>query len=708
MEYYFCIMFTQSTENQMKFKYLAVLVFFVASAFGAARAQNVKGVVYGADTDEPLIGASVYWAGTTVGTGADAEGNYTIHRVKGYDMLVAGFVGYTSDTIRVESGVERVDFRLSNDGVELEEVVVNSTLGGNYVKRDGILKGEMISFAGLCKMACCNLAESFENSASVTVGYSDAISGARQIKMLGLAGTYTQILDENRPIMRGLSAPYGLSYTPGMWLNSIQVSKGISSVTAGHEAITGQINLEHRKPTDDERLFINFYLDDELRPELNLSTALPVTKDKKLSTILLLHGSLDTHLLGDMDDNGDGFMDLPKTRLGAVANRWLYTADNGAQVRWGFKYLAENRLSGQKHYKASMREEMDTDWDKGAMYGSQIKNRELNAYFKFGMPVGPGVYDEDQQDELRSNIAFVADYDRFRERAYFGLNDYDGTDNMVSLNMMYNHYFSFRHSLIVGVQSHLQFLDESLLNPTPWLDAAGAWNLDRQENEVGAYAEYTYTIKDKLSVVAGIRGDYNGYYDKFYVTPRGHIKWNITPTTILRGSAGLGYRSTNVITDNIGVLATGRHITFERPTALSAGAAAGQQRRHGGDRRAFPGRGSQHAHPALAGRLADVAPYALFVVAVYPAQQRKVLRRLLQQFRQLPVLRRAVEPLPEDRQFLFGGGSLEAGFEYFFDLVFETHVVFRVFRLVGVAGNNVSYGIDRKNERRTYNAGVFL
>ena len=112
-----------------------------------------------------------------------------------------------------------------------------------------------------------------------------------------------------------------------------------------------------------------------------------------------------------MDDNGDGFMDLPKTRLGAVANRWLYTADNGAQVRWGFKYLAENRLSGQKHYKASMREEMDTDWDKGAMYGSQIKNRELNAYFKFGMPVGPGVYDEDQQDELRSNIAFVADYD---------------------------------------------------------------------------------------------------------------------------------------------------------------------------------------------------------------------------------------------------------------------------------------------------------
>ena len=134
-------------------------------------------------------------------------------------------------------------------------------------------------------MACCNLAESFENSASVTVGYSDAISGARQIKMLGLAGTYTQILDENRAIMRGLSAPYGLGYTPGMWLNSIQVSKGISSVTAGHEAVTGQINLEHRKPTDEERFFLNLYLDNELKPEVNLSTALPVTEDKRLAQV---------------------------------------------------------------------------------------------------------------------------------------------------------------------------------------------------------------------------------------------------------------------------------------------------------------------------------------------------------------------------------------------------------------------------------------
>ena len=179
-------------------------------------------------------------------------------------------------------------------------------------------------------------------------------------KRQGLAGTYTQILDENRPIMRGLSAPYGLSYTPGMWLNSIQVSKGVASVTAGHEAITGQINLEHRKPTDDERLFVNLYLDDELRPEANVSTAFPVTKDKKLSSVILLHGSMDTDAR-KMDHNHDGFRDLPKSDQINVANKWLYAADNGTQVRWGWKFVQENRLGGMLDYKntRTMREAME-------------------------------------------------------------------------------------------------------------------------------------------------------------------------------------------------------------------------------------------------------------------------------------------------------------------------------------------------------------
>lgn len=557
-------------RNIMKIRTIILTVWALA-ACGAATSQELRGTVRDAE-GQPLIGASVWWAGTTVGASTDAEGAFRLHRVKNYDRLVASYLGYVNDTMLMAAGADRAEFALQSEGVALDDVVIEGSLSGNYVKRDGIMKGEMISFAGLCKMACCNLAESFENSASVTVGYSDAISGARQIKMLGLAGTYTQILDENRPIMRGLSAPYGLSYTPGMWLNSIQVSKGVSSVTAGHEAITGQINLEHRKPTDNERLFVNLYLDDELRPEANISTAFPVSRDGKLSSVVLLHGSMDTDVR-TMDHNHDHFRDLPKADQINVANKWLYAADNGTQVRWGWKFVQENRLGGMLGYKntAAMREAMADGWNWQAddepmpLYGSHIRNRGANGYFKIGTPLGPSVYDEEEQDEMRSNLAFVVDFDHFNEDAYFGLNDYSGNENTLSTNLMYAHYFTYRSSLNVGVQGHLSYVREKLLNRTPWIAAAPSafYDLDRTENEAGAYAEYTYSIKDKFSLVAGVRGDYNTYYDKFYFTPRGHIKWNITPTTTLRASAGLGYRSTNVVTDNIGILATGRRILFD-------------------------------------------------------------------------------------------------------------------------------------------------
>ncbi len=553
---------------------LSLLLSTVATAF----AQNITGKVLDSEGN-PLPGASVYWADTNVGEASDIEGRFRVHRVKGYDRLVGSFLGYNNDTVRIDNNSTEVVLRLTQ-GVELESVVIDSNIGGNYIRQDGILKGETISFAGLCKMACCNLAESFENSASVTVGYSDAISGARQIKMLGLAGTYTQILDENRAIMRGLSAPYGLGYTPGMWLNSIQVSKGIASVTAGHEAITGQINLEHRKPTDDERLFLNLYFDNELKPEINLSTAIPVTKDKRLTTIILAHGAVDTK---SYDHNHDGFRDLPQARQFSLANRWLYQDENGTQVRWGAKYVNDYRLGGQYNYTRSMKSLTGNDnetwrdiWRKNNIYGSEVRNEEANVYFKMGRPVGSAVFDKEEGEELRSNIAMVVDYDYFREDAYFGADKgYLGTQNMANANLMYSHYFSPRSSLIAGISASTRFVDENLADYT-WLRTDADWseadptrallNLNRNETEAGAYAEYTYNIKEKLSVVAGVRYDYNFYFRKHLVTPRGHIKWNITPTTVLRASAGLGYRPTDIVTDNIGILATGRRIVFDNGT----------------------------------------------------------------------------------------------------------------------------------------------
>ena len=224
----------------------------------------------------------------------------------------------------------------------LSEALTVSATGGNFISRRSDLRTEVISASGLCKMACCNLAESFENSASVTVGYSDAVTGARQIRLLGLSGIYTQMLDENRPVMRGIGAPFGLSYIPGQWLESIQIAKGASSVINGLEGITGLINMEHRKPTDEKPLFVNASVMSDTKADLNLASSLQL--NDQWSTAILGHASGNFY---SMDHNKDGFMDDPLQSMFSLSNRWLYYAPDGVQVRFGAKALYHRSRGGE-------------------------------------------------------------------------------------------------------------------------------------------------------------------------------------------------------------------------------------------------------------------------------------------------------------------------------------------------------------------------
>ena len=553
----------------MKKSIFTLIICMLAMPVVAFAQRTLSGSVVDAETAQPLIGASVYWKNTTAGVTTGVNGDFALRRVHGFDTLVVEYLGYDIlETEVADHEQTTIEIRLNPSAVNIDEVVIDGQQRGNYTKSSGIARQEQISFAGLCKMACCSLAESFENSASVTVGYSDAISGARQIKMLGLAGTYTQILDESRPIMQGAGATYGLSYTPGMWLNSIQVSKGVASVTAGHEAITGQINLEHRKPTDDERLFLNLYFDSELRPEINISSAIPLTKDKSLSTVILAHGSLDT---ATHDMNNDQFVDMPKANQINVANKWLWQTNDGKQFRWGWKVVNENRLGGQMGYKKSLYDEMVGDLT-SELYGSAIHNRNINAYIKAGIPVGyERTYTGDMADAVQNNVAMVLDYDNYLTDSYFGRSKINVRENTFRFNATYAHYFSARSSLNAGASFFARMMNDSYSHYGATDKDGYIWSMRNNSNimEPGIFAEYTYQIEEKFSLVAGLRGDYamvgNNYYvkdakNKFLITPRAHIKWSITPRTTLRASAGMGYRRQNIVTDNIWMMTTSREI----------------------------------------------------------------------------------------------------------------------------------------------------
>lgn len=525
----------------------------------APKSHTVNGVVYNRKNNgdrEVIPFATVYWlqSGTYVDCDVDGKFTFTVFENADDAVLVATAIGYNTDTLTVNYDTREVEFLLQGVN-ELEKAVVQARQEGSYLSRMTPVKTEVITAAGLCKMACCNLAESFENSASVTVGYSDAITGAKQIRLLGLSGIYTAMLDENRPTMRGLAAPFGLSYIPGQWLESIQIAKGPSSVVNGLEAITGQINMEHRKPTDEKPLFINLFVDNHLMTEANIASSLQL--NEKWSTVTMGHYS--SMPMGH-DGNGDGFKDEPTSLKFNLTNRWLYYDESGMQIRFGIRALVDDRTGGMTSFKKEMRSENRTDalqtMVHNGIWGSNINNKGVNAYVKIGIPLNAA---------NTRNIAFVADYTYHQIDSYFGLKDYNGNQNSVFANLIYQEEIGENHRINAGVRNQFDLFDETL-NDIYITNFGQLWNtheyiLDRKENSVGVYGEYTYTLGEKFSAVAGVSLDYNNLHG-FLVAPRANIKYAFTDDIIFRASGGRGYRSPNLVVDNIGMLSTGREISI--------------------------------------------------------------------------------------------------------------------------------------------------
>ena len=440
----------------------------------------------------------------------------------------------------------------------LDAAVFVGRQDGNYLSKRTPIRTEVISSAGLHKMACCTLAESFENSASVTVGYSDAVTGARQIRLLGLSGVYTQMLDENRPVMRGLSAPFGLSYVPGQWLESIQIAKGAASVINGVESVTGQINMEYRKPTDEKSLFLNASVMSDTKLDFNIASSLQL--GQKWSTVILGHVSGNVR---SFDHNHDGFMDDPMMLQFNLANRWLYLADNGVQVRFGVKALHDTRKGGQEGYDHDTYQE----WEDGYAddpWGSDIVNKSLGGYLKVGIPLS---------EDNSQNIAIVADYSYTDMDSWFGQSTWLGSQHSVFGNLMYQNEINESHRFTVGLGGTFDRYDEYINRYVRSETMAPAYVNDRITGlaTAGVFGEYTFTAGEKFTSIVGLRGDwYKG--DGFKFSPRVTLKYSPVDKIAIRLNGGRGLRYANPLIDNIGVFSTGKLFSgnFEEHTLEDA------------------------------------------------------------------------------------------------------------------------------------------
>ena len=420
----------------------------------------------------------------------------------------------------------------------LDASVFTARGNGNFLSKGKDIRTEVITAAGLCKMACCNLAESFENSASVTVGYSDAVTGARQIRLLGQSGIYVQMLDENRPVMRGLSAPWGLNYVPSQWLESIQVAKGVTSVINGVESMTGQINLEHRKPTDEIPLYVQASVMSDTKTDLNIASSLQLDDMGKWSTVILAHADGN---FKEMDHNHDSFVDDPRGGMAALSNRWLYYDPSGLQVRFGVRAIHDGKNGGQQMGGGL------------PLWKANIYNNSLDGYVKVGVPLN---------EDNSCNMAVVADFNYVDLNSNFGSNPYVADQRSFFVNLLYQDQHLENHHFTLGLSEtgdiYREYINRSVKYALGSLYAALPPIEKRNNsylNDLGAFAEYTFHAEDKFSAIVSLRGDL--YNDAgFHFSPRLTLKWAPVDQLVLRANGGRGLRYSTPLIDNIGVLST--------------------------------------------------------------------------------------------------------------------------------------------------------
>lgn len=423
---------------------------------------------------------------------------------------------------------------------ELDEVVVVKRVNSTRKMLTGATNTDLISSAELLRAACCNLGESFVSNASVDVNYTDAATGARQIKLLGLSGTYVQMLTENIPNLRGAASLYGLGYIPGPWMQSIQVSKGASSVKNGYESVTGQINVEFLKPQAEQSVAVNGYADLFGKAELNASGNIHLTP--RWSTGLLLHGE---NAFAKHDGNGDGFIDLPRIRQLTAMNRWAYTGSRYL-FQAGVRILAENRRSGQHSHASTGSESAHQP------YIIDIDTRRWELFTK-------NAYIFDKANE--GSVALILSATTHKEDAAYGHKLYRVTQDCLYASLMYERKWrDGLHALSTGLSLNYDGYDQRFrLVNLP--DAATTHGTER-ETVPGAYAQYTLSTPSGLIAMAGVRYDHSSLYGSMF-TPRLHLRWNLLSGALsLYGSAGRGYRSPHALADNHFYMASSRKIVI--------------------------------------------------------------------------------------------------------------------------------------------------
>jgi outer membrane receptor for ferrienterochelin and colicin len=497
------------------------------------------------NNEVPIVGANIYLVDGSKGVVSDKNGNFLINDIKDAKEFVVSYVGYLNDTLKTKNKYSKV---ILKPDTSLEAITIKFKEKSSSVSLLSSANVLKISSEELLKAACCNLAESFETTPSIDLNFSDAISGRKQINMLGLASPNILISVENIPSIRGALNAYGLTFIPGTWIESIQIAKGSGSVVNGYESVSGQINAELLKPMSDNKFFANAYYNSMERFELNTHYSTKLTE--KIDYGLYLHADKKDNR---DDHNNDNFGDSPTGQQINILNRFQYTnAIKGLVGFFDINYVGDERVYGEIDYfdpAIIPGPHINDSW------GGSADSNIIRSTLKFGYV--------DPEITYRS-LGLQLSYSNIDQGADFGNSFHDTRHTSFYSNLVYNSIIGDTRSKIkTGISFANDNYDESVNNLNTSL-----FGLDRTEKSIGAYFEYNYDNLDNLNLSAGIRYDNHNIIGNF-ISPRLHVRFQALPKTTIKMSAGKANRIANLFSENQKLFYSSRLISFSSADASS-------------------------------------------------------------------------------------------------------------------------------------------
>ena len=504
----------------VRMKKTFVVSFLILSLFNFSQ-EIISGKVIFKESgiDFPVEGANIYWLNSDQGTTTKSSGEFNIKKEINNKNLIISYIGFKTDTINIIENKFIVHYLTFSNNNDLDGVTVSKkrkSIQRTYLIPQNVIK---ISEDELLKAACCNLSESFETNPSIDVFHNDALTGTKQIEMLGIKSPYILITEENIPMVRGASQTFGLGFTPGTWIESIQVTKGMGSVTNGYESIVGQINTEIKKPYSDIPFFFNFFNSIDGRVEANVH--LKSTLSEKIQNTSFIHYN-DRKRANDK--NRDKFLDKPIQDQLNLLSKWQYTdLVKGIVSFLNIRYLDDYKKVGSIDFNEKI--------DLSRLWGGEILTNRFDSSFKLGY-VNPNI--------PYQSLGFQLAYNFHNQESYYGLNDYDISQKSLFINLIYNSIISnTKNKIKVGFNLSSDSYDEYVFRS----------NFQRTDRSLGGFFEYSFDNLDDFNLVFGLRYDMHNNIGSFF-TPRLHFRYSLNENFSIKGSAGSGRKIANIFAEN--------------------------------------------------------------------------------------------------------------------------------------------------------------